>query len=70
MKKLWGKGYASKILKNLLEWAKTNIKKDKIIAFTPIDHTASEKVMQKAGMIYSRKGIMKGVDCVIYEYPL
>lgn len=70
LKKFWGKGYASGVLKILLEWAKTNIKKDKIIAFTPIDHIASEKVMQKAGMTFSRKGIMKGVDCVIYEYYL
>jgi len=70
LKKYWGKGYASKILKILLNWAKNNIKKDKIIAFTPLDHIASEKVMQKAGMIFSRKGIMKSVECVIYEYKL
>lgn len=70
LKKYWGKGYASKILKILLDWARSNIKKDKIIAFTPIDHLASERVMQKAGMIFSRKGIMKDVECVIYEYKL
>jgi len=70
LKKYWGKGYASRILKVLLSWAKDNIKKDKIIAFTPLDHLASERVMQKAGMAFSRKGIMKGVDCVIYEYKL
>lgn len=70
LKKYWAKGYASKILKILLTWAKYNIKKDKIIAFTPIDHFASEKVMQKADMTFSRKGIMKGVNCVIYEYRL
>lgn len=70
LKKYWGKGYATKILKILLEWAKNNIKKDKIIAFTPANHIASEKVMQKAGMQFSKKGIMKGVECVIYEYKL
>jgi RimJ/RimL family protein N-acetyltransferase len=68
LKKYWGKGYASRILKILLAWAKNNIKKDKIIAYTPLDHTASERVMQKAGMHFSRKGIMKGVECVIYEF--
>lgn len=70
LKKYWGKGYASSILKILLVWAKNNIKKDKIIAFAPVDHIASERVMQKADMIFSRKGIMKGVECVIYEYKL
>ena len=70
LKQHWGKGYASRILKILLQWAKNHIKKDKIIAFAPIDHLASERVMQKADMIFSRKGIMKGLDCVIYEYPL
>lgn len=70
LKKYWGKGYATKILKVLLAWANNNIKKDKIIAFTPIAHAASERVMQKAGMVFSRKGIMKGVECVIYEYKL
>jgi RimJ/RimL family protein N-acetyltransferase len=70
LKKYWGKGYATKILQILLNWAKYNIKTDKIIAFTPIAHFASERVMQKAGMFLSRKGIMKGVECVIYEYKL
>ena len=70
LKKYWGKGFASRILKALLVWAKNNIKKDKIIAFTPLKHIASERVMQKAGMIFSRNGIMKGVECVIYEYKL
>jgi len=70
LKKYWGKGYASRILKILLAWAKKYIKKDKIIAFTPINHLASERVMQKAGMSFSRIGIMKGVECVIYEYKL
>lgn len=70
LRKYWGKGYASRILKILLAWAKSNIKKDKIIAFTPVNHLASERVMQKAGMILSRKGMMKGFECVIYEYKL
>lgn len=70
LKNFWGQGYATRILKVLLAWAKDNIKKDKIIAFTPVDHLASEKVMQKAGMVFSKRGIMKGVECVIYEYKL
>lgn len=70
LKKHWGKGYASEILKELLLWAKNNIGKDKVIAFTPVNHIASERVMQKAGMQFVGKQIMKGVDCVIYEYKI
>lgn len=70
LKKHWGKGYGSRILKILLDWAKHNIKKDKIIAFTPLNHLASERVMQKAGMVFIRNGIMKGVECVIYEFKI
>lgn len=70
LKKFWGQGYATRILKALLSWAKENINRDKVIAFTPVTHLASEKVIQKAGMAFSRKGIMKGVECVIYEYIL
>lgn len=70
LKAYWGKGFASRILKALLSWAKNNIHKNKIIAFTPTNHIASERVMQKAGMIYSGNYIMKGVDCVLYEYKL
>ena len=70
LKKYWGKGLASRILNVLLKWAKNNIQRDKIIAFTPISHIASERVMQKAGMVYSGRHIMKGVECVLYEYNL
>lgn len=70
LKKYWGLGYATRILKALLFWAKDNIHTVKIIAFTPVNHVASERVMQKAGMIFEKKDIMKGVDCVIYEYKL
>jgi [ribosomal protein S5]-alanine N-acetyltransferase len=65
LKEHWGKGLASRILKVLLAWAKENIQKDKIIAFTPVNHIASERVMQKAGMVFVKQDIMKGVNCVI-----
>jgi len=69
-KNYWGKGYATQMVKDLLTWANTHIPKDKIIAFTPANHIASERVMQKAGMTYVKKDVMKGLDCVIYEYKL
>lgn len=70
LKQYWGKGYATRILKALLAWAKDNIHQDKIIAYTPIKHAASERVMQKAGMVFNRTAKMQGEDCVIYEYKI
>ena len=70
LKKYWGQGFGTRILKALLTWAKQNMHKDKVIAFTPVDHVASKRVMQKVGMVYIGNDIMKGVEWVIYEYPL
>ncbi|MDP3562425.1 MAG: GNAT family N-acetyltransferase [Legionellaceae bacterium] len=66
-KKFWGKGYASEVLAALLEWSKNNIKRDYIIAFAPIDHVASHRVMQKCGMQIYKKDIGHGVMCHFYR---
>lgn len=65
-----GKGYATEMLKALLSWAKAHIKKNRILSITAVDHSASEKVMQKAGMVFSKRDKVDDVDCVIYEYKL
>lgn len=72
VKELWGRGYATRILKSLLDWAKNHLMKDRIIAFTPIDHQASIRVMQKAGMKYVETKVMPhiSVECDVYEYFL
>jgi ribosomal-protein-alanine N-acetyltransferase len=70
VKELWGKGFATRIVKALLNWCKHNLHKDRVIAFTPVEHKASERVMQKAGMRYLKKATMPNVpgECVVYEY--
>tara|TARA_R110000868_G_scaffold392051_3_gene662538 strand:+ start:200 stop:712 length:513 start_codon:yes stop_codon:yes gene_type:complete len=72
VKELWGKGYATKILKAILHWCKGNLKKDKIIAYTPTNHTASIRVMQKSGMQYLETKVMPHIskECVVYAYDL
>jgi ribosomal-protein-alanine N-acetyltransferase len=65
-----GKGYATLILKALLAWAKQHIKKEKIIAITAIENIVSARVMQKAGMQFSRRSMVDGIDSVIYEFSL
>lgn len=72
VKELWGKEYATRIVRALLDRCKNNLHKDKVIAFTPVDHKASERVMQKAGMTYATTKPMPNVpgECVIYEFYL
>lgn len=65
--KFWGMGYASEALQALLSWAKNNIKKDFIIAFAPIDHKASHRVMEKCGMEYYKDDIGHGIECKFYR---
>jgi len=66
-KKFWGKGLASEVLTVLLEWAKQNINADYIIAFAPIEHVASQRVMQKCGMEHYKNDSAKEVQCSFYR---
>lgn len=71
LKEYWGKGLATEALIGLLNWAKENVfKVDQIIAFTPIEHVASQRVMQKAGMIYLKEDVQDGQHCVFYVIKL
>jgi len=69
-KKFWGKGLASEALAALLQWARHNIAAEYIIAFAPIEHHASQRVMQKCGMEYYKKAIAKGVECCFYHIKI
>jgi ribosomal-protein-alanine N-acetyltransferase len=70
LEKYRGKGYATEMLKALLLWAKGHINKNRILSITDVHHAASERIMQKAGMIFSKKDKIDGIDSVIYEYKL
>ena len=66
-KKFWGKGLASEVLTTLLEWAKQNIYADYIVAFAPLEHIASQRVMQKCRMEHYKNDTAKGVQCSFYR---
>ena len=67
VKKYWGMGYATEALKSLLEWSKININTDYIIAFAPLQHTASQRVMEKSNMEYYKHDVGHGVMCKFYR---
>ncbi|CAM2960121.1 GNAT family acetyltransferase [Legionella steigerwaltii] len=67
----WGKGLATEALITLLEWAKQNIYSvNTIIAFTPVNHIASQRVIQKAGMEFYKKDLKDKEECVFYKVHL
>ncbi|STX51864.1 GNAT family acetyltransferase [Legionella busanensis] len=67
VRKFWGKGYATEVLNALLNWGKDNINTNYIIAFAPLKHRASQRVMEKCNMKYYKKGIGHGVACRFYR---
>lgn len=66
-KKFWGQGLATEALSALLSWAKTNIKAKHIIAFAPVNHVASQRVLQKCGMELYKNDLAHGVECCFYR---
>ena len=66
-KKYWGKGYATEALTALLAWAKQHIEVEHIIAITPADHTASQRVIRKCGMVNYKNAPAFGISCNFYR---
>lgn len=70
LKKFWRRGLAQESLRALLAWAEQNLAVPRIVAYAPKQHSASFNVMKKSGMRCFKSGIMRGVECDFYEYPL
>lgn len=51
-KAAWGKGYATEACKRLLQFAFEETQLDEIVATTDPDNTASQRVLEKSGLIY------------------
>ncbi|WP_108648979.1 GNAT family N-acetyltransferase [Dongshaea marina] len=66
-KSYWGQGYASEATSALLQWAKQHLDTPEIIGFAPVDHLASQRVLQKCGMSYYKNDIAHGVECRFFR---
>jgi RimJ/RimL family protein N-acetyltransferase len=68
----WGTGYATEALRALLDVLRARSDVDRIVAETLVDHTASRRVMEKAGMLECgrRPGDEDGepVELVVYAF--
>ncbi|MFL9838025.1 GNAT family N-acetyltransferase [Flavobacterium sp. ST-75] len=67
LKKHWGKGYAGESAKAFVEHGFNEMKLEKINAYADAAHTASRKVLEKAGLQYIETFDLDGVEEVWYE---
>jgi ribosomal-protein-alanine N-acetyltransferase len=67
----WGQGYATEALRALLAHVLAQPGIRRAVAETMVGHTASRRVMEKAGMRYCGRGVDiedgESVDLVVYE---
>lgn len=66
-RQFWNRGYATEVLKALLNWAKKHIHAAYIIAYADKQNTASFRVMKKCGMRYYKEAHFLGMDCYFYR---
>lgn len=59
------RGYATEAVRSMLQWAFSNLKKDRIIAYTCPHLKASIRVLEKNGFLYKGKGQEEGT--ILYE---
>ncbi|KTD65951.1 GNAT family N-acetyltransferase [Legionella shakespearei] len=66
-KKYWNKGYATEVLKALLNWAKLHIDAEYIVAYADRENEGSFRVMEKCGMKYYKSGTYKNMESFFYR---
>lgn len=62
----WSQGFATEALRGLLAWFPAKLA-SRVIAYAPLAHRASHRVMEKAGMTWFKEDVASGVACKFYE---
>jgi ribosomal-protein-alanine N-acetyltransferase len=62
----WSQGFATEALRGLLAWFPAKLA-SRVIAYAPLAHRASHRVMEKAGMTWFKEDVAPGVACKFYE---
>jgi RimJ/RimL family protein N-acetyltransferase len=66
----WNKGYATEVLKALIDWAKINMDTEHIVAFADKDNTASFHVMENCGMQHYKDENYLNMECKFYRIKI
>ncbi len=63
----WGMGYASEITAALVEIGFGRLKLPEIVGIVTLTHTASRRVLEKAGFVFERVYCEKGEEVALYR---
>lgn len=66
-KRYWGKGYATELVRALIEWGFTHLPITRLIAVIHPENTASRHVLEKVDMLYAGKREFQGMQVDCYE---
>ena len=66
----WGRGLASEITAACLDHARDDLGLDEIVAITSRPNTASQHVLQKAGLRFDREFLYEGGPALLFRRPL
>lgn len=65
-KAFWGKGYATEAAKESVKFGVENVGLKEIIGLTDPENIASQKVLQKCGMTFTRRQVYFGMEMFRY----
>ena len=65
----WGRGLATEVAKELLHLGRTRLGHPSIVAMTRPDNMGSQRVLEKAGLVYERDVDHDGVPHLLYRSP-
>jgi len=63
----WGRGLATEVAKELLRLGLDEVRRPSIVAITRHDNLASQRVLEKTGLVYERQVEHDGVPHLLYR---
>jgi ribosomal-protein-alanine N-acetyltransferase len=66
-KTYWQQGYATELVQALIKWGFSNLSTTKLVAAVHPENKKSQRVLEKAGMQFSRRMHYHGSDSDLYE---
>ena len=65
--KFWGHGYATEMTQALINYGFDHLKVDRIVAVTHPDNNASQRVLEKSGMVWEKHAFHYGIKVDYYS---
>lgn len=65
----WGRGLATEVAKKLLALGRKELRLPTLVAITRPENLASQRVLEKTGLVYERDIAHEGIPHVLYRSP-